>query len=77
MTAMLSRVGWNDLLDFVHRRHSASPDLPLSILPFNVPTAAWRCFSPEHQLTIPARGSVDSRVINTQEIFCFVVIQDG
>jgi hypothetical protein len=38
-------VGFNELLDFVHLSHSASPGLPPSILSFNALDAAWLCNS--------------------------------
>jgi hypothetical protein len=49
MKDMLIPVGCNEMLDFVRRDHSSSPDLPPSILSFNAPDAAGRCNSPEHQ----------------------------
>jgi hypothetical protein len=42
MKGVLRRVGLNELLDFVHRSHSAFPEHPLWILSFNVNNAAWR-----------------------------------
>jgi len=56
MTATLFAVGLNELLGFVGRSHSASPDLSTLSIPFNKTTAAWRFNSPQHQLAIRARG---------------------
>jgi hypothetical protein len=49
MKGKLFAVGFNELLDFIRRDHSASPDLPPSILSFNSPDAAWRFNVPQHQ----------------------------
>ena len=65
---MLSRVGWNDLLDFASRSHATLPDPALSILSFNAPDAARRFNSPNHQLTIRARGSQHPSGMSIQEI---------
>ena len=66
MRALLSRVGLNELLDFVHLRHSALPDPALSILTFNTSDAAGRFNSPQHKLALAARGSQHSSNISTQ-----------
>jgi hypothetical protein len=42
MKGSLAQVGFNELLDFVRRDYSASPDLSRLLLLFNAPDAAWR-----------------------------------
>jgi len=54
MKGKLTRVGFNELLDFVHRSHSAVFNLASVILSFNVINAAWRCPLPNHQLSMLA-----------------------
>ena len=71
MKAMQSRVGLNELLDFVRRDHSAFPDLALTILAFNAPDADWRFNSPEHQRSLSARGSQHSSNMSTQASLAF------
>ena len=66
MKAMLSRVGLNELLGFVHRCHSAFPEPSMLILSFNAHSVGWRFNSQEHQRSILARGSQHSSIITTQ-----------
>jgi hypothetical protein len=63
----LARVGLNELLDFVRRDHSASPDLSRLFLAFNMPIAAWRFNLLVRQLSMAARGSEHSTSISPQE----------
>jgi hypothetical protein len=57
----------NELLDFVHLRHSSFPDPSTFILSFNAPTAAGRFNSPVYQLSIHVRGSEHSSWSSPQE----------
>jgi hypothetical protein len=76
MKAALFALRSNELLGFVRLSHSAFPELPLSILSFNSPTAAWPFNAPYHQRSIPAQGSPHSSNLSTQVIFRFDQIQD-
>jgi hypothetical protein len=42
MKSKLIPLRLNELLDFVRRDHSAVHHLSLLILPFNIPSSAWR-----------------------------------
>ena len=50
MKSKLIPLGLNELLDFVHRRHSASPNLSPPILPFTATHAAGRFNPPQPDL---------------------------
>jgi hypothetical protein len=77
MTAKLIPLRLNELLGFVRRCHSASPEPLTLILLSNVATAAWRFKSTEHSLATLARGSQHSSSISTQGNFRFVKAQDS
>jgi len=46
------------LLDFVRRKHPASPEPSMLILSFDVPSAAWRRTLPHHQGSMLARAHI-------------------
>jgi hypothetical protein len=70
MKDMLIPVGCNELLDFVRRNHSATPEPSPLIVSSRVPTAAWRFIRPKNQCSMLVRGSEHSTSISTPEEFC-------
>jgi len=77
MKSMLFALRFNELLDYVRRGLSSSPECSPLIVSSDAPNAARRFTWLNSQRWIRARGSQHSRDIITQEIRCVAQIQDN
>jgi hypothetical protein len=67
MKDLLIPVGCNELLDFVRRCHSATPQPAPFIVSSTITIALWRVISPAHQRSIRPREVHTSQLASAHE----------